>query len=343
MPVDRILLVSLDNLGDMVFASALAPPLEERFPRATLDIWCKEYTADVARLVPGVHDVIAADPFWDRAPGRGKGSMLAFLRTLRTVRGRRYDVAILAAAPWRTAAAVAAAGIPMRIGLRRRKNERYLTHPLPHEDISRPVMTEHARLLGPLGIEGARLRYRLDTTPLESRRARLSGLVRRPFAALHPFASKANRCVALPVWCELARRLERERRLSILWIGSSGELARLRETGSEPTWRFIDDEGDGSLAETAAALSLASLFVGHDSGPLHVAGAFGVPVVGIFAPGEPHRTFPQGIGPSRMLARPSPDGIDVEAILREIDEAAPDHARPFGRSNAAPTAGDDTR
>ena len=81
----------------------------------------------------------------------------------------------------------------------------------------------------------------------------------------------------------------------------------------------MDRDSDGSLADSAAALSMASLFVGHDSGPLHVAGAFGVPVIGIFAPGEPLRTFPQGIGPSRMIARPSPDGISVEEILREID------------------------
>src|SRR5919197_1154535 len=108
MSVDRILLVSLDNLGDLVFASALAPPLRERFPTATLDVWCKGYTGDVATLIPGVRRVIAADPFWDRAPGRGKGKIGPFVGALRHVARSRYDVAVLAAAPWRTAAAVAA-------------------------------------------------------------------------------------------------------------------------------------------------------------------------------------------------------------------------------------------
>ena len=75
-------------------------------------------------------------------------------------------------------------------------------------------------------------------------------------------------------------------------------------------------------AASAAALSLAELFVGHDSGPLHVAAAFGVPVVGVFAPGQPDRTFPQGTGPSRMMHRPSPAGITAATILREIDALA---------------------
>ena len=318
MSVDRILLVSLDNLGDLVFASALAPPLRERFSGATLDVWCKEYTADVAKLVPGVSDVIAADPFWDVAPGRAKGSRSAFLRALRSVRRRRYDVAVLAAAPWRTAAAVAATRIPRRIGLRRRKNRYFLTDALPDENSDRPVLSELARLLPPLGVAATPLRYRLDAAPLASRRERLAAGIGRPYAALHPFASKENRCVALPVWVELSRAL-RERGLNILWIGSSNEITRLRAFAAAPEWRFIDRAGDGTLADTAAALADATFFVGHDSGPLHVAGALGVPVVGIFAPGEPQRTFPQGVGPSRMLARPSPSGITAAEILAEID------------------------
>ena len=95
MPVDRILLVTLDNLGDLVFASALAPPLRARFPTARLDVWCKAYAADVAALIPGVERVIASDPFWDRAPGRGKGGLRAFVAAVRRVRRGRYQVAVL--------------------------------------------------------------------------------------------------------------------------------------------------------------------------------------------------------------------------------------------------------
>ena len=318
MSVDRILLVSLDNLGDMVFASALAPPLQERFPRAKLDVWCKEYTADVAKLVPHVSEVIASDPFWDRAPGRGKGSWRPFLRALRLVRSRRYDVAVLAAAPWRTAAAVAATRIPVRIGLRRRKNRIFLTEALPDENPRVPVLSELSRLLVPLGAPHESLRYRLDASLLTAHRERLARIIEQPYAALHPFASKENRCVPMPVWREVARRLG-ERDLTVLWVGSREELGALRATGNEQSWRFMDRDSDGTLADTAAALSTATIFVGHDSGPLHVAGAFGVPVVGIFAPGEPLRTFPQGVGPSRMLARPSPSGVTADDILREVD------------------------
>ena len=227
-------------------------------------------------------------------------------------------MAVVAAAPWRTAAAVAATRIPRRIGLRRRKNRYFLTDVLPDEKSDRAVLGEMARLLPPLGIDVTALRYRLDASPLAPRRERLASAIGRPYAALHPFASKENRCVALPVWIELSHALS-ERGMSILWIGSESELNRLRSFAASPQWRFIDRAGGGTLADTCAALAGAALFVGHDSGPLHVAGALGVPVVGIFAPGEPRRTFPQGVGPSRMLARPAPTGITAGEILAEID------------------------
>src|SRR5919199_1900669 len=93
-----------------------AAPLAEHFPGARLAVWCKTYTAEIAALIPHVDVVIAADPFWDKSPGRGKGRVWPFVRSIAAVRRERFDVAVLASAPWRTAAATAMTGIPVRIG-----------------------------------------------------------------------------------------------------------------------------------------------------------------------------------------------------------------------------------
>ena len=316
--VGRILIVALDNLGDLVFASALAPPLHAAFPTATIDVWCKDYTAPIAPLIPFVSDVIAADPFWAVPPHRPRPPMRPFLHSVAAVRERHYDIAILTGAPWRTAAAVAASGIPIRVGLTRHHNSHFLTHALPAEDPRKPVLQEQARLLGALAIRSENPRYKLDPTRLHSAASNLTDRL-PPFVALHPFAADTRRCVALDEWLHVARALD-VRGIPTLWIGTTGELDRLRATRGTTPGYFIDTLGDGSLTSTAAALSVAMLFVGHDSGPLHLANAFGVPVVGVFAPGQPERTFPQGVGPSRLLYKPSPAEIDAEQMLREIDQ-----------------------
>jgi ADP-heptose:LPS heptosyltransferase len=323
--VKRVLLVALDNLGDLVFASALAPPLRTAFPEARIDVWCKALTAPVGRLIPDTNEVIAADPFWAVPPGRERPPIGRFLRSIREIRRRRYEIAVLSEAAWRAAASVWLARIPVRVGLARHRNGPFLTLVLPAEDPHRPVLEEQARLLTPFGVHLDHPRYRLDPARLGDIREvvarRLSERSASRFVALHPFAAVRDRCVPLSEWTQLAFALH-ARGLPVLWIGTTAELGELRAY-THPRGVYVDELVDGSLGVTAAALSLASAFVGHDSGPLHVAGALGVPVVGVFAPGQPDRTFPQGAGPWRMIHRPSPSGISAAAMFHEIESLVP--------------------
>jgi len=318
----RILLVSLDNVGDLVFASALAPALRERFPSAPLDLWCKAYAADVGRLVPGVSRVIASDPFWDRAPGGSKGKVGPFLRALREIRRARYDLAVLASSQWRVAAALAMVGVPARIARQRRRNHRWLTHVLPEEDRSRPVVAELGRIAHALGATPCS-RYRLDPAPLAERRAAVASVIPGPRrVALHAFAGSRARCVGVSAWRALGEALVR-RDVDVVWIGSRGELDEIRAGGVSRRWHFADTIGNGSLFDSAALIALCDAFVGHDSGPLHIAAGLGVPVLGIFTPGEPNRTFPQGPGASRIIARVAPDGVTAEVMLAELELLKP--------------------
>lgn len=322
----RLLLVSLDNIGDLVFASALAPALRERFPHAPLDIWCKAYAADVATLIPGVARVIASDPFWDRAPGGAKGKLVPFVQALRAIHRARYDLAVLASSQWRVAAALTLARVRARAGRQRSGNQRWLTHLLPEEDQSRPVVAELGRIAHALGAT-PRAHYRLDAAPLAARRASFaSALGARPLIALHAFAGSRARCVAVAEWRALGDALVRHD-MGVVWIGSGPELAEMRAGAPSPHWHFADTVGNGSLFDSAALITLCDAFVGHDSGPLHIASALGVPAVGIFAPGEPQRTFPQGPSPSRVIARQSPAGITAEVMLRELNLLRPLRAR----------------
>lgn len=311
----RILLVCFGNIGDVVFTSALAPALRERHPRVELALWCKRYTRDVAALIPDLTRVYAADPFWEGSPGIPPGGRRDFLRSMIDVRRGRFPVAVIVSASWRAAAATALAGAGQRIGLRRRGNPVWLTHCLPPGDRSRPFLEDLARLLSPLGVAPRRLCARLERGLVADRGREL---VRRcsgsEIVALHPFAGSPKRCVALSEWRRLAVELVRGG-ASIVWVGSPRDLSVLRAQGGggEQEW-YLDEIGDGTVRDLAALLTQVSLCVGHDSGPIHIASAFGVPVVGVYTPGEPRRTSPQGIGPVTLLERSSPSGVRAEDI-----------------------------
>ena len=322
--VRRVLVVALDNLGDLVFASALVAPIRAAYPTAEIAVWCKEYTAPVARLIPQVDRVFAADPLWAVSPGRPRPALGPFVSSLLDVRRAKFDVAILSAAPWRTAAACAATGIPVRVGLRRHRNAAFLTRVLPPEDPTKPVLVEQARLLAELGISSSEPRYRLDASRLGTVRDEVARQLPKRFVALHAFAGVRNRCVPLSEWTQVAFALQ-SYGLRALWVGTTPELDELRRSFTHPSGYYVDrieasGAAEGSLTLTAAAISLATGFVGHDSGPLHVAGAFGLPVLGVFAPGQPTRTFPQGVGPWRMIHRATPNEISGGTLLREMTD-----------------------
>ena len=314
----RILVVAMDNLGDLVFTAALPPALRARFPDAEIVMWCKRYTADIARLIPCVDDVIAADPPWAIHPQHGKPSKVAFMQSIAQVRRRGFDLALITNAPWRLALAVRATGIPIRIAPERRHNAHFLTHVVAPDSPDTPVVADHNRLLAPLDAPAMFDRYALDPSKLGSLRDEVAGRLPERFVALHPFAAVDRKRIPLATWLEVAHMLH-DREIPVVWCGTRAELYELRRA-DDSVGTFIDDLGPSSLRLTAAVLSLAQGFMGHDSGPLHVSGAFGVPVVDVFVGGNPARYGPQGIGPSRVLRSATPTDIDAESMVGALDE-----------------------
>jgi len=318
MTVERILLVSLDNLGDLVFASALPPAIKAHYPRATIGLWCKAYTADIAPLFPDVSWTAAADPFWDDAPGRPKGPVGPFIDSVRRVREGRFDVALIASPQWRVAAAVATTGIPIRIGQHRNYNRALLTTVLPAADRGRPVLADLATLLEPLGISAAVLTTNLDPGPLsELRRSYRNTLGPLPVAVINPFVTLSPVGIDWTIWWEVGRMLI-ERRYTVVWHGTAPQLEHFRRHISyfEPKWRCSDQFSGGTLREGAAVLASADVYFGCDSGPLHLSGAFGVPTVGVYPNASKLPRFaPQGRGPSRVVSGP----ITAEAIISAFD------------------------
>ena len=63
----------------------------------------------------------------------------------------------------------------------------------------------------------------------------------------------------------------------------------------------------------------ASAFVGHDSGPLHVASAMGIRTLGLYLPSEYQRTLPQGVGPSKWIIKNNPRDLSLEEVLFSLE------------------------
>jgi heptosyltransferase III len=101
----------------------------------------------------------------------------------------------------------------------------------------------------------------------------------RSYAVLHPMASAPDKVWPHSNFLALAESLERRLQLEPVFISGHGEsLDAFR--------RYTCFEG-ASLEEIKSLLAGASLFIGNDSGPAHMAAAFGIPVVVLFGSSDP--------------------------------------------------------
>ncbi len=328
----RILVAALHNLGDAVMGSALLPALRRLEPEAELGLWVKDYARELFDL-PGVR-VHAADPFWDAAPGRGKGSLRRFVGELARIGACGYDAVLVLDCDWRRALACRLAGIPQRAGLRQRKSGPFLTvavEPAP----AGHVVEDHARLASAWCGRSVPLDWLVPEIGLSTRqkergvrwRAEL-GWQDGTLAALHLISGDPEKNWPLEKWSQLAARLcERRPDLRLAVLSSPSEepvLRRAMRDLPEGRVRVVT----GSISAIKEILSQAALFVGGDSGPGHMAAALGVPVVSLFGPTEPGRYRPLGRADVHVIRRQPVAGVSVAEVLEAVSALLPAGPRP---------------
>ncbi len=100
-----------------------------------------------------------------------------------------------------------------------------------------------------------------------------------PYAVLHPLAALPDKTWNASGFLAVARHLEAEHRLEPVFIGGQGEdLSAFQE------YRCVSG---APLGQVMSLLSSAAIFVGNDSGPAHIAAAFGISVVVLYGSSDP--------------------------------------------------------
>jgi ADP-heptose:LPS heptosyltransferase len=150
------------------------------------------------------------------------------------------------------------------------------------------VIEHYLTMLRPLGIDAPAVRFDLLERPAEARMAddvlRSTGLSRGLFAILNPGAGWPSKVWPAERYGELARVLAARRGMQslVVWCGDS-EL-RLAETivGTSGGKALLAPAT--SMTELAALCRRAGLFVGSDTGPMHLSAAVGTPTVSLHGP-----------------------------------------------------------
>lgn len=338
----RLLIVRLSAMGDLVHGIPVLNALRNAMPNAMLGWVAEGRNADLLEGHPALDLLIRVPRRWLKSPS----AVWALRKELREL---RFDTTIdlqcltkSAIAAWLTAA-------PRRIGYAGqlgREASRWLHNELVSVEAVH-VIDRYLALLKPLGIEDPTVAFHLPERPEDARFAESTlqqlGLTADGFAIVNPGAGWASKRWPPERYGQLARSLATQHGLATLAVwGGPTELPLAQE--------IVAHSGAAQVAPATTMTQLASLarraavFVGSDTGPLHLAVAVGTRCVSLHgtslaeqtgAYGPRNRRLQVRYDDSRGRRRQGDDSamraIDVDMVLAKCAELLGE-AEPRARS-----------
>ena len=294
----RILIRATNWVGDAIMALPALRAVRARFSRAEIAIVARPYVADIYRDQGICNQLIAYDPRSAHAGVFGRERLAAELRA------RKFDAALLLQNAFDAAWLAWRANIPERIGYARDGRSFLLTRAVPvprpgeipaHEKFYYLELLRRAGWIDSLPDES----HIAMTIPEEKHRhaAEILGASGvRPHVLRVAIGAGASygsaKCWPPSRFAELANRLQSHTDADVILFGTAAEAAVCDAIAAEMRRPPIDLTGKTEIGDLPALLSQCHLFIGNDSGAMHVAAAAGLPVVAVFGPTDPHGTAP---------------------------------------------------
>jgi len=349
----RLLIVRLNTISDTMTGLPVLMALRTRYPSAEIAWLVEDKSAALLYGHIALDRLIIAKRGW-----------LKSLEEVRLIRKRLQafspDVTIDLQSQFKSAFAAWLSGSRIRIGFGGsdgREGSRWLNNIRVHADETH-VVDRNLQLLHAIGICGCSIDFDLpecETDRITVARIRRELNLEGNFAVLNVGSNWESKRWRTERFTELSKYLHEQWNLPSLVVGGSLEERDIAYRIATDSYGAAHLAPMMTLPELAAMCRRATLFVGSDTGPLHVAATVGTPCVGLFGPTQGSRTGPYGSGhrvvqlrtpgdpdfKPRDASREWMDAIQLEHVTMACDEIlAAILARAEGQSVAFP-ANDD--
>ena len=271
-------------MGDVIHAIPTAAALRARFPEARIDWMVDPRYVPLLEMVRGIDSRIAVNT---RRVGRT-------FATLGDLRGVGYSAVIDLQGLLKSAVLARAVGAERTIGfashhLRERTAGPFYSHRVDPAELH--VIFKNLALLAPLGSRDTRVAFPLEIPHSEVAEAAVARFAGTPYAVINPGAAWPNKRWPADRFGALAATLSDRFGLRSLVLWGPGE---------QPLAEQVADASRGaallapatSITDLFAIASRARILISGDTGPLHIGGAVGTPLVALFGPTRAERNGP---------------------------------------------------
>jgi heptosyltransferase II len=303
----KILVRATNWVGDAILSIPALNAIRSCWPGAEIVALARPWVAGLYEGQPFVNRVIPL------ASGGGLRDIRATEEIARTLRAEQFDSAVLFPNSFSSAWLAWRAGIPQRIGYARDGRGLLLTRAIPpprRNEIDAHESYYYLNLLRRVGwlsaipnVREIKLEISAEARAMAEKRLQAEGAAPgAPRIAIAAGAAYGSAKCWLPErFAAVADRFIDDFQATVIMFGASSEQGITSRISAGMRQPPINLAGRTSISELPALLAACQLFIGNDSGAMHVAAAAGVPVVGIFGPTNPQGTAP--ITPMETIVR----------------------------------------
>lgn len=307
----NILLIRLSSIGDVLHCTPLAKTLKLQFPQANISWLVGEASQDILHGNPYLDEIIVWQrEKWEREL-RG-GEWLNSYRNFRlleyNLRKAQYDLVIDMHGLLLTGLIAWRSGAAMRIGFAqaREGSPLFYTHRVPAKQ-PMSIVRHYLQLLQPLKIHKHSLEMVMPVAQRDQDYAedlftthhlRKDDLI----VALNPSTSWVTKCWPPDHFSSLADLLITKLKAKVILLGAASDQPLVHKIMQNSQGDIINLAGKTNLKELAAVVQKINLFIGGDTGPLHIAAAVGTPTISLFGPTDPGIYAPAGSGHTALFS-----------------------------------------
>lgn len=267
--VNTILIIRQDEIGDLCYSTPVFELLRKRFPNAKITLWCRPFAKSLVQNDPNLDQI-----FTDKRDLENKYDLIVDLRG----GWEGINFALLNPPTFR-----------LERGIVRLKNKRKGQH--PHEiqtsfEIIKPILSPDETLPDPII-------YNSEKDLQEANNFIQRNNLNR-FAILHTGARRELRLWPSDRFAQLAIHLKEKFGFDIVFIGDKNDISAITSIQKSIPFTTYSSAGELNLSALAALTKSATLYIGNESGPLHIAALSNIPCLGLFGPGEPYVFYPYG-------------------------------------------------
>jgi len=291
--IKKVLLIRLRRIGDVIMTTPAVSVLRKNFPGIEISYVIEKPYADLITGNPQIKEIFML-PAHARIPN--------FFSVIKKIRKKRFDAVIDFHGGPRSSLMTLLSGADVKIGYKIKYRHPIYHIKLPRRPRTGPIhsVENHVNLVKALGIKSGAIPplFIPSSTEKENQKIKhimsLHNLSGSEYISLHIGAGNRFRSWDVQNYIRLCDLFTQKSGVKVVLLGAQEDKksssAIIKSTESAP----LSLVGELSLREARDMISHSSLFVGPDSGPMHIAASTGTPIVALFGP-----TLPANFGPWR--------------------------------------------